>query len=77
MREAQKQAVRFRVSPVGPCISGESGVRAMTGTGGVVRWLSSGMGDGRAAQPVVTTATSRERVESFMLINLVGLGAGC
>lgn len=56
---------------------GESGVRAMMGTGGLVRWLSFEMGGGRAAQPVVTTATSRERFESFISIKLEGLEDGC
>lgn len=54
-----------------------AGVRAMTGTGGLVRRLPSGMGDGRAAQPVVTKATSGERIESFMSMKLEGLEAGC
>ena len=62
---------------MGPCMAGWSGVRAMMGTGGLVRWLPSGMGDGRAAQPVVTMATSGERIESFISINLEGLEAGC
>ena len=56
---------------------GGSGVRAMTGTGGLVRRLLSEMGDGRATQPVVTTATSGNRIESFISIKLEGLEAGC
>ena len=56
---------------------GWSGVRAMTGAGGLVRRLLSEMGDGRAAQPVVTMATSRESIESFISIKLEGLEAGC
>ena len=58
-------------------MAGGAGVRAMTETGGLVRRISSGMGDGRAAQRVVTKATTRERNESFISMSLKGLEAGC